>query len=238
MTSNRHRAAILAPLFLMILLGGCGDQGGKGAATATSPRSGTTAAAAVEDAQVVVNESGFTQDGETVSYGAVIENTSLESEVGDVQVSVSAVDANGDVLGTDDVRLTGLPADTTFNLGGTVSVAESDDVDKLDVAITTGPSSPTEHVMPEASNVRVSRDEGGGYVTTTVRAQITNTLDEPLSSLARVSCVLRGPGGEIVGGAFTFPSAEIPPGQKRGVELISQIRGMTADVSVENSVSD
>lgn len=226
-------------LLAALTVAGCGTAK-EGTATATAPQSGTTAAATTEApaaaAEAAVKESGFSQDGENVTYGAVIENTSTDSEAVGVEVAVNALDVDGNVLGTSTASISVIPPDSVFNIGGEgLSVAASDKVAKLDVAVTTESSGDPEHPLPKVSNVRMSRDVLGLVV---VRAQVENNLEGPLSSITDVMAVLRNGAGKIVGGASGFPESDIPAGQKRGVEIQSVFVDLksakTADVSVDN----
>lgn len=236
-------ASLAAALLASLVVAGCGSTAKEGNATATAPQAGDTTTAApepTETAEAVVAESGFTQSKESVSWGAVIENPAADAEVRDVAVSVNALDSAGNVLGTDDATIAVIPGGGSFNLAGeSLSIAAGDKVKSLDVAVTTESSGPNEHPLPEVSNVRISRDPDFGP---TIHAQIRNTLEEPLSSFARASAVLRNSNGKIIGGLFTYPKSEIPPGQKRAIEFSAfGIEGLDsvakADMSVDNEAA-
>ncbi|MFL5844576.1 MAG: hypothetical protein ACJ762_07770 [Solirubrobacteraceae bacterium] len=189
-------------------------------------------------AEARVKDYGFTQDGDSVVYGVVIENPSSDSEALDISVSTNALDRKGDVIGTDDATVSVVPPGEAFNIGGDISVGRAK-VSDLEISVQTDDSGPPEHPLPKVTNVRVEKDSTFGL---TIRAQVENTLDQPLSSLTDVFVVVRDSGGDVIGGTYTFPTNDIPPGGRRAVELsfwgVNGLRGAdSADVSVDNEIA-
>jgi hypothetical protein len=242
----------VAPRRLLVVIGvaaftgvaGCSDDKGKAGTAVTSvtetvaqPTTTEATAPPVAEAEAVVKEDGFTQQGEEVLYGVVLENTSADAEALDIEVSINALDANGDALGSDDKSVSVIPPSEEFNIGGSVSVGAGERTEELDVFVKTGNSAEPEHPLPKVTRVRVERGEFGDV---TIRAQVENTLDSPLSSITDVFAVARDRAGKVIGGTFTFPQNDIPPGRKRALELnfLTGLKGIaSANVSVDNEIT-
>lgn len=129
-----------------------------------------------------------------------------------------------------------VPPGEVFNIGGDVSVGRAK-VSDLEISVQTADSGTPEHPLPKVTNVRVERSDFG---TLTIRAQVENTLDQPLSSITDVFTVVRDSGGDVIGGTYTFPTNDIPPGGRRSVELtfLTGLKGVdSADVSVDNEIA-
>jgi hypothetical protein len=71
---------------------------------------------------------------------------------------------------------------------------------------------------------------------------VHNTLESTLASFARVSIVLFSKTGEIVGGAYTYLTVDLPSGRRAGFSAFitaAPSRAVaTAKVSVENVVAE
>jgi hypothetical protein len=70
--------------------------------------------------------------------------------------------------------------------------------------------------LPETAGAKLLHDEFGGL---TVRVQVKNTLDKPLSSISDVFAVLLDQRGHIVGGVSGYPENDIAPGSRAAVKL-------------------
>ncbi|HEX8648014.1 MAG TPA: hypothetical protein VF715_14060 [Thermoleophilaceae bacterium] len=187
-------------------------------------------------AEVEVAESGFSELEDTVAYGAVLKNSSQDSEVSEIEVTINALDARGDVLTTDTKNVSVIPPGEEFVIGGDLDPG-GDTVEELDIEVEAGDSGPPEHPLPKVTNVRIQEEEYGGL---NVRAQVENTLDKELSSITDVFGVVRNAKGKIIAGGFTFPENGINPGRKASVELnfLYDLPGAeSAEVSVDNEIT-
>jgi hypothetical protein len=234
---------ILVSLCLGLLLVGCGsdDMGTAGDPGSTGTReagaeSEPEASEEAERPDIQVSESGFSDLEGTVAYGAVLENRARDSEARDVEVVVNALDARGDVLTTDTKSLSVIPPSEEFVIGGDLDPGKGD-VEDLDIEVETADFGPAEHPLPKVSNVRIEEESYGGV---SIRAQVENTLDRELSSIADVFGVVRNSRGKIIAGTFTFPENDINPESKSAVKLtfLSGLPGAaTAEVTVDNELA-
>jgi hypothetical protein len=163
--------------------------------------------------------------GGNVSYGVVVRNPGSEDAIG-VEVQINLLGADGGVAATATANLDGIPAGATVNVGGETD-SGGDRVSRLEITVTADSGDTARAVaLPKVSRTKLSRDDFG----LSVRAQVTNTLDEPLSAISDVFAVLRGSNGRIVGGLSGFPDNDIPPGGRAAVKLggLSDVPGATS----------
>jgi hypothetical protein len=208
---------------------------GKSTMTVSSGKA-TDGSSARPAPRLAVAERGFSRTGESTSYGLVVKNPSKTDAVS-VEVQVNLVGANDEVLATETASLAGVPAAAAVDVGGD-SDTHGERVRRLEVTVTGAQGAPAGTVkLPEVSYVRVSRDDFG----LSVRAQVRNTLDQQLSSIADVFAVLRDAGGHVVGGLKGFPKSALQPGGRAAVELggFHDVRGaVSADVTMDTETAD
>jgi hypothetical protein len=174
-----------------------------------------------------VAEQGVTNTGEGASYGLIVENPSTDTDAVEVEVTINLVGGGDDIVKTETQNLIGVPAGEQVAVGGE-SDTSGDRVRRMDVTVTASEGAAAgELTLPEASRAKILRDEFGF---TTVRVQVHNTMDTPLSAITDVFAVLRDSSGKIVGGVSGYPEADIQPGARAAVELVS-----FADVSQATS---
>jgi hypothetical protein len=213
----RYRCAVLV-LGLVLVTTACGGRGRKAGATVTVTVPASTGTTAGEpppppppkQATVVVQASGFSQDGSDASYGVVLRNTSPTQDALDVEVTTNFDDASGTILDTESETISVIPAHTTYYLGGDGSLESSARVVRLEVNPTVGQSAHTNYPLPIVSRVGLTRDL---YLGLTVHGQVENNLDAPLSQFAQITTVIFSPSGRVVGGGFTYLDADLPPGR-------------------------
>ena len=200
----------------------------------------TEAPAEAEDAVVVATKAGFGQDGSQLGYGMILRNMSKSDDALDVAVTVNVLDGQGNILSTESESVNVIPAGEVFYLGGSTSVPDGERADEVEPIIAVGSSEPASYPLPKVTRVRVLRTE---FLGLEVRGEIENTLREPLSSFAKIGVVVFDPKGNIVGGGFTFPDGEIPPGRRVGfqatigVSAASPASAKFARASIDNEVS-
>jgi hypothetical protein len=193
---------------------------------ARSPRGKVPAAAA----QVVVVERAFTEHG----YAIVLKNTSTSAEAQGTDVVINAVDESGTVIASDNKTVNLIPAGTKFIIAGDLDIERGATVKGLQVDAKVGLSEPAADQLPKVSHVRLTRDSIGML---SVKAELTNTLNKPLSSLAGAYAVIRDADGRIVAGDYTFPDDDVAPGAKTALsfDMLSPVHGAaSADVTVDN----
>jgi hypothetical protein len=250
--SLSHQRAVRLLTFLGsgLALAACGGEPGQEAArtvtvtttqaTATVPvETTTTDEAESSEAEVIVEEYGVGQSGESVSYGLVLRNSSSSEDAFDVSVTVNLLDEDKNILATDSNLLTVIPAGEVLYHGSETFLEQRGKADDLEAIIEIGDTGPAEFPLPKVSRVRVSRGDFGDVE---VRGEVENTLESKLSSFARIGIVLFDKQGNIVGGSFSYLDADLPPGRRASfVSFISAAPSRAIDsakASIENSISD
>lgn len=205
----------------------------------SSPAPAESTATAEAGQEVRVEASGFSKKGEELGYGVVLANTSSTSDALELTVTVNALDSKGNVILSDTPALTGIPAGDKFYLGGEMYLNKSDKPKKLEVYADAGSWESVNLGLPKVSNVTVFNED---YWGPKVRGQITNTLDEELSSMATIGIVLFDSKDRVVGGGFAFLDGDLPSGRRAAFEAVNGVNATPyskihqAAVSVENAV--
>jgi hypothetical protein len=250
-------------LSLSFLLVGCGgEKGATAGATVTvtvqatddetdtspvdtleAPTTVTTtesSAATPEDAEIAVRKAGVAQsDGGEVGYGMVLQNLSATDDAIDVTVTVNLLDGSGAILATEAESVNVIPASTTYYLGGSSSVSEGK-VAKLEPIVAVGSSETAQYTLPKVSRVKLIEQE---YFGLTVRGEVENTLDQPLSQFAKIGVVVFDAAGKVIGGGFAYLDADLPPGRRagfsssNGTNAVPVRAAAKAFVTVENEVT-
>ena len=209
------------------------------AATETSETdtetSGTTTTSTSGD-DVAMTASGFSQKEKTVSVGLVLGNRSDAAAL-NVQVVLNLIDGKGDLLATDTSTIPVIPADSPYYSGTQVFADKPGAVKRLEAAITVGDTSYEAYKLPKVSNVTLQNEP---YIGLQATGELRNTLPEPLSSLAQITAVVYNSAGKVIGGGFTFPEAEVPPGSRisftvgNGLDTIDPKSAASVQVSASN----
>jgi hypothetical protein len=179
---------------------------------------------ALMPASVVVTDSGLTQvpdgfdSGTDISYGVVLVNRSQDEDASQVEVDVNLLDAAGNAVASDSQLLPGgIPAGATFYLGGFVNTNDSTAVTHLSTIVKVAESLPRSLIVPAVTNVRLSSDDFDGSAV--VDGDVTNEGTSTLSSFAEISAVFFNSAGKVIGGGFTFPPFDLPPGAQTAFEI-------------------
>ena len=236
-TAVRLVAAIIAALVV--------EGGGLAAGEATSDESeSSNAADAADDStlfdepdeeeappspEIRVTEQGFSQTDTGTSYAAVLRNPSAKLAATDVEVTVNLLDDAGTVVSTETASVAAIPPDSEFGIGGTGYV-EGEQVTRIQVRAKAAEGSEDSLELARADSIRIIDSE----FSRDARAQITNSGRKRLSSIADIFFVFRDDAGQVVGGAQTFPNADIPPDSKAAVETTDVPKSATrAEVYVD-----
>jgi hypothetical protein len=206
-----------------------GDADDEEAATETEPEE-TEAA----PAEVTVTEDGFQQRDDALLWGGVLTNATAESDAEGVSVNLNALDANGDVIASQEITVGWVPAGEAINVGAEVALEDGGKVKDVEAEVAVDDQSAASgSKLPPVENARFAKEEFGGF---TIRAQLTNDADAPMSLLTSAFAVLRDARGDIVGGTSTVPLAsDLPAGRRRSIELsgFAEVKGVDdVDVSV------
>lgn len=204
----------------------------------TAPSAESTDSGAA--AEVKVEGSGFSLgDYEEVGYGLVLKNTSATMDAKEVQITVNLLSKSGAVLTTEDTTLNLIPAGKTFYFGSSTYVDKGDKPKKMEAFVDVGTSDPAEYQLPNVSHVRLVN---AGYGSISVKGQVKNELQSPISMLARIGCVLSDADDKVVGGGFGYLDANLPTGRTAAVEILNGPSATPwskierAEVSMDNAV--
>src|SRR4051794_31456773 len=213
------------------------DDDSKGSSTTSAGSAADDNTAEVAAPKLAVAERGFSRIDDQTSYGIVVKNPAADDAVG-VEVQTNFIGTDGGVIATETDSLAGVPAGERVNVGGEADT-NGETVRSLNVTITADSGATAGTVaLPKASRIRLNHEEFGGL---SVRAQVTNTLDQPLSSISDVFAVLRDGNGDIVGGLSSFPNTDVQPGGRAAVELggLDEISGaVSADITVDGETTE
>ena len=235
-------ALVLALSLPVVAFVGCG--GGSETSTVTVTETATTATESEEETSttapsddgVAITDSGFSQDGKTISVGLVLENPSDEAALS-VQVLLNLIDANGDILASDTHTIPVIPASGTYYSGAQVYSNKRGAVQRIEPEITVGDTSSDAYALPIVSNVTLESEQFLGLQAT---GELRNTLPDTLSSFARITAVAYDGAGKVLGGGYTFPQTDVQPGSRisftvgNGMEQVDPKAAVRVKVSAAN----
>jgi hypothetical protein len=179
--------------------------------------------------KIRVTEQGFSQTKSGTSYAAVLRNPSTELAATNIEVTVNMLDDAGTVVSTETASVAAIPPDSDFGVGGT-GYLEGEQVAKIQARAKATEGSEESFELARADSIRIIDSE----FSRDARAQITNSGRKPLSSITDIFFVFRDDAGQLVGGAQTFPNADIPPENKAAVETSDVPKSAThAEVYVD-----
>ncbi len=189
-------------------------------------------------ANVVLQKSGFsftTDSGITdLGYGLVLQNTSPDEDALNVAITVNVVDASNVIIESDSNTIQAIPASSTYYFGDEMFPNGPATPAGLQVVIQTGSQALKSLALPPVANVRLTDYILGG---TEIDGEFSNPFQKPISGVARITGVIFDSAGNVIGGGFTFPNADVPPGSRIGfsigVSSVQPVRAASAQVSVE-----
>jgi hypothetical protein len=160
-------------------------------------------------ARVVIRAKGVSQDKDgQIGIGIVLKNTSRTLDAVDADVTINALAASGRIVATSSSKIPVIPANTVFYYGDGTYAHGSLRAVKLEAFVTVGQSVRHIYHLPLIRHLAIERVQ---YFGVQVHGELTNTLHQPLSVLARIGIVLFDRAGHVVGGGFAFPDAPVPP---------------------------
>jgi hypothetical protein len=170
-----------APLFAVAACGAQGTSQPTGTPTATESAASSPGTATVSpEATIKVQDSGFSQRGTDVGWGAILRNQSSTQDAAGVDVTVNLLSNTGAILDTETRRLSIIPAGVTFFAGGYVaygSLTASDRVTRIEVTADVVSSTAAQsYPLPRITHVRLISIAGYRYVgelTRVVRSLMT-----------------------------------------------------------------
>jgi hypothetical protein len=170
---------------------------------------------------VAVVQRGFTQlrngrGGTNISWGVVLVNRS-QQEARNVTVYANFLDAAGDLVLTDFVRVAGIAPGATYYAGSVADTAGFPVATRLVAVVNGTHDTPQTLASPDVTNVLVSAGDGDG--STVVSGDVTNDGTTQLSSDAVIFAVLFDGAGKVIGGGLGFPPSALAPGAEGAFEI-------------------
>jgi len=145
---------------------------------------------------MVVEKSGVTQASDGAGgYGVVIANPTTRDALW-VSLYIHLLDARSHVVGTQVQNLILMPADNTYDIGGSFASA-TDPVTRVSVSGIIRKSIPYRYALPSVSQVRVVKGPGDSEQ---VVGSVANIVGATLSRDDPVGVVFFGPHGKVIGG--------------------------------------
>src|SRR5918998_4520686 len=146
---------------------------------------------------------GYDQDERTASYGFIVENTGDETAT-DINISVSAFDANGTALASASHTVYVLRPGEQMGIGAEF-FGENFASEVADVQIQV--SEPSDYALEDvpdegtltAEGINTTADESGVSTTFTAKSTYAEQIDSPY-----VYAIYRDAGGNIIGGSYGF----------------------------------
>jgi hypothetical protein len=191
-------------------------------------------------ANVVVTSSNFIEDrilgSSSIEYGVAVRNSSPSVDALNVVVRVHAIDRLGRSVGTDEQRITVIPAGGTFHFTGEIDANVSLSVARLRVVAAASRARAKSVRLPLASGVRVRIDGFTGEAVVT--GEITNPYGNPLPEDATIYAVVLDRAGRFVGSASDVTGAQVRPGAAVSFNLTGFVssrsaRPLSAVISVD-----
>jgi hypothetical protein len=176
-------------------------------------------------ASIAVQASGYTpaphrfDSGTTIGYGLVLVNKSNAEAALNVKVGVNLVDASNRVIGTDPGFISAIPAGATYYYGSSVFTPGADPLARLEPVIQIGESEPKKVPSIPVDNVQVNPDTDD--TTATVTGEFSNPFPHAIDEFAKISAVFFDASGTVIGGGFTLPHFQIPPGTRTAFRIDS-----------------
>jgi len=184
-----------------------------------------------------VVDAGYSQKDKELGIGVLLHNNSAQ-DAKSVRVSVNIVDADDDVLKTESGSLNLIPAGATAAVGIDTFLEAPTRPKTLEVTVTTDTYAGSGTELPALRRIQVRDDEVLG---TTVTGELRNTTSHTVSSIQEISVVLLGTDGRVIGGGYTFPGNDIPPGSRiafaasNGVSVTPRARIGRAIVTIDGA---
>jgi hypothetical protein len=191
----------------------------------------------LKPAQITVAKSGLSTEsdgmgGTFMSCGLALVNSSSESDVRDIGVTVQFIGTLGRSAASTEVDLTLIPAGQTFYASCLTLANVTISVASLNVSVTVGKSVPKKAQLPPVSNVTVTApDDIGGQ---TITGQFTNPYATAMPEDATIYAVYFDASGNIVDGSWNPTGASVQPGATVGFQFDTLSENVaSAQVSVD-----
>ena len=196
-------------------------------------------------AKVRVRESGWTQRNErfsatsTVSFGIVLENPDLDYDAVAINLLVNFVDANGRITGSKTETVAGVAAGSEYALGGSMFMPNQVPVARLEIVITSSSRAPRTLHFPATKAIGFEQAAFDHGWLSAVGGELVNGHGRLTLTRAKVSVVVRGFEGTILGGSTAYVTVPLLPGTRvlwkaqTGLKSVPIERAASTQVSIE-----
>lgn len=218
---SRTLLALLTALLVLAACTGTPPPQEQGGATPTSPAPTSTPALVLP---LLIEDSGYVQDGDTVAYGFTVHNPNpdLTVEASDYRVVAYAEDETA--LGSQRGRIARIAPEAIWGVGGQVRLESSAPVARLDIVLTDGdaaPFFPTPAFVVDSLAVFRTLGEP--------RVWATAVMHSPYhlgASGVPVAVIFLNEDGDVLSGAMTYVSY-IPGEGQVGLSVSTEVEGVT-----------
>lgn len=224
MTITRRSFVALAGI-TALTLGGCSGSGQPNGSNEVNEPAVAEVEQEAEPKDLEVAETGFYFDSYgTAHFASIVSNPNSTWAAENIQVTVAARDADGNVLDTLNDFITLMFPDGQTAICGDVAAPEG--TSALDVSLSVNSNGWTKQDITQKdfydqlpiTNINESADEWGQ---TTVAGEIANNTEGTFSG-TRIQVVFRNADGSIVGGAYTYVNGDLTAGSTAPFSTTSQ----------------
>jgi hypothetical protein len=176
--------------------------------------------------ELEIVKSGFSERGADLSYGALVRNTSTQTDALGVRLLVNLVGASNRLLGTRTASIPLIPAGGTYALGGLLAAPAGARVTRLEIVVQGGERRAAAETLTTLANIRVvpSADDPGFLGS--VDGEVGNGDPYRLLQRATFSAVILDPSGNVVGGATGVLADSLPGGAREYFSLRSGLQAV------------
>jgi hypothetical protein len=176
--------------------------------------------------------------GSTVSWGVVLQNTSIKQDAIEVNVLANFVLPDNTLIGTMTRRVSRIGATAVGVVGGDLNFLGVPPIARLEVVVQVQKGGPRRKTLPLLSNEHVVPDRTDASYVGSVEGEVANDDLGRRMRRAELYAVALDAAGNVLGGGSGFASATLPPGARqffkitglRGVQMASVASLMTAAV--------
>jgi hypothetical protein len=168
--------------------------------------------------RVIVLKKGFSAriqgQGENVSYGLILQNTSPNGNALNVQVLVNFVLPDNHLIGSASSQVPIINAASQFNVGGEISFMGAPTISRLEIVVNAGGSAKSaKSFSPALDNVHLVPSFDPNWLGS-VEGDLINVHPSLTLDNATMSCVIFDANGNVLGGGQGGASFKLLPGTR------------------------
>jgi hypothetical protein len=191
--------------------------------------------------RVIVLKKGFSAriqgQGENVSYGLVLQNTSPNGNALNVQVLVNFVLPDNHLIGTASSQVPIINAASQFDVGGEISFMGAPTISRLEIVINPGGSAKSaKSFSPALDNVHLVPSFDPNWLGS-VEGDLINVHPSLTLDNATMSCVIFDANGNVLGGGQGGASFKLLPGTRSFFKIAGGLDPIPFNAAASASVS-